>query len=71
MKTNKHQNHIASCHCCIKLNADFEGDYSELTPGRGYYIDCLAGHFYSLEEDEYHEKLVVFARTCPDFKAKD
>lgn len=68
---NTHNDHAASCHCCVNLDMGYEGDWSDVTSGRGAYTDCVAGHFYELGENDYHKMLVVFAQQCPDFTPKE
>ncbi len=69
-KVNMHGTHVASCLCCAHLDMGYEGDWSDVTPGRGYYCDCNKGHFYSLDTDENH-KLIVLGQNCVDFVARD
>jgi hypothetical protein len=67
-----HNDHMATCLCCTHLMVEYEGDYSELTPGQGFFMTCCKGHFYvSGQYDnkrEYHENLLK-AQGCPDFEA--
>lgn len=68
-KVNTHGDHVASCLCCVHLDMGYEGDWSEVTPGRGQYCDCALGHFLGLDNDDLHE-LHEFGMYCPDFKGR-
>lgn len=66
-----HEDHPATCFCCVFFNADYEGDWSDMTPGSGVSVACQKGHFrlgeYDLgETPSYHAKLLQ-AQTCEDF----
>lgn len=56
---NMHGDHVASCLCCSNFVMSFEGDYSEVTPGRGVYYECRAHKFLGLspEETSLHEAM--------------
>lgn len=73
--TNIHGNHVASCYCCKNLSSGYEGDWSDVTPGRGAYCDCIKGHFYSsgaeVGEKETQHNIFMFAQNCPDFEPED
>jgi hypothetical protein len=67
---NMHGDHVATCLCCKWLDMGYEGDWSEVTPGRGWYCDCRKRHFYGLDESELH-MLHEYAPNCPDFLPKE
>jgi hypothetical protein len=69
---NMHGNHEATCLCCIHFDTGYDGGYSDVTPGVGWYSKCLQGHFYTTqytEGNEMHE-LYTQGRTCVDFEGK-
>jgi hypothetical protein len=72
-KINMHGNHEATCLCCKHFDIGYEGDYSDMTPGAGWYARCGKGHFYlnnsDAEDGDMHEEWGR-GRTCPDFEGK-
>lgn len=70
-KVNMHGEHAASCLCCKYLDMGYESDWSEVTPGRGWYCYCSQGVFDWLdpETDDFH-KFHVLGVTCPKFKPR-
>lgn len=72
MTVNMHGNHEATCLCCKHLNMGYEGDYSDMTPGEGWYAGCGKSHFYLSGSDvdtDVHE-VWIKGRTCIDFDGK-
>ena len=64
---NIHDDHEATCLCCKHLLADYEPDWSDITPGVGYQCICVEGHWKDdLQPFRWH-KMVEFGRECKDF----
>lgn len=61
------------CVLCKHWHCDYQGDYSELTPGRGFAMRCDKEHYYvtgyDLDDEDEFRSYILKARECPDFKA--
>lgn len=58
-----------TCWECREFGIDYEGDWSDVTPGAGLQIDCAKDHYHlsnSVTEREFAEAMTR-GFTCPDF----
>lgn len=70
---NMHHGHVASCLCCRHLSIEYEGDWSEVTPGMGWHANCLRHQFFVVDlhdQDEMHE-FWSRGQTCEKFEVKE
>ncbi len=68
-QVNMHNDHVASCLCCKNLYLGYEEGYSDVTPGDGWYCDCLAGVFCEIGPNKVLSTLHALGPTCTKFKA--
>lgn len=58
------------CSDCTYCSLDYEGDYSDLTPGEGATLECIKGKWklvnYQFSRKELQEKMRT-AIECPDY----
>jgi hypothetical protein len=63
---------IKGCHNCKHFYTDYEGDYSELTPGSGAEIRCWKNHYYLENSDLVNltavRRALRLGETCDDFE---
>lgn len=62
-----------SCVGCAHLVIEFEGDWSEVTPGAGFEISCNLGlfHFGQNESQQAFEKAITTSKTCGKFELRE
>lgn len=69
---NQHDGHTATCLCCTELSSEYDGGYSEQTPGDGMVLTCKRGHFHNtggnweFDTKSLHVDLRL-AENCKDF----
>lgn len=67
---NKHDDHVATCFCCLELEAENDRGYSTLTPGVGFMARCGKPFGIHLNGDstreEFHNDMKK-AETCKYF----
>ena len=76
---NFHGDHKATCYCCKHVYMQYEGDYSDVTPGAGFEFGCCCGHFAYGQSDlsERHNfditlhKVMTLAQECSDFEVRE
>ena len=64
-KNIHNEDHVATCLCCKLLEEDFDGGYSEMTPGEGFVFTCKKKHFYMMSTYQWHD--LMQGSHCPDF----
>lgn len=59
------------CVNCQHWHVDYEGDYSDTTPGDGFTMWCDRKHYHiygsGIESDEHFRSLILKAEKCEDF----
>ena len=76
---NRHGDHDATCYCCKNVYMEYEGDWSELTPGEGFEFGCHKKHFHygdenlDMSRDFSHiiHKVMTLAQECRDFTGRE
>ena len=66
-----HMSDPRTCILCRHWDIFFEGDYSDQTPGSGFYSRCMKSHWsiygYELSRKAYREKILT-ANNCNDYE---
>lgn len=62
-----------SCLACQYIVLDFDGGYSEWTPGSGLVFYCMQGYFNIGNDIESNtlRDLHIKGQTCPDFEKQE
>lgn len=69
---NKHEDHIAICFCCTYCSVTYADDWSDITPGAGFEVNCHKGHFHlsdRFSQPNYHDAITK-GMTCEDYSSR-